>query len=31
MFEAMAARVQDVQNVFATVRQAYPEIPEVTP
>jgi N-methylhydantoinase B len=30
MFEAMAEKAQDVPAVFATVRQAYPEIPEVT-
>jgi N-methylhydantoinase B len=31
MFEAMGAERQDVPLVFAIVRQAYPEIPEVTP
>jgi N-methylhydantoinase B len=30
MFEAMAENVQDVSRVFATVREAYPEIPEVS-
>jgi N-methylhydantoinase B len=30
MFEAMAEKAQDVPGIFATVREAYPEIPEVT-
>jgi N-methylhydantoinase B len=30
MFEAMADDAQDVPRVFATVRKAYPEIPEVS-